>query len=319
MGINSFIAHSFLASEREKPILSQTKFLLGGRQTIFLEENQIKLIASKYKKDAQSIDNKFSKHSLNIDKDTLRTKNGITDNAFFSILFGNKPDSIDATNYEKANLIVDLNVFPQQKKIFRREFNKKSTRDFDYVYDGGVLDNVWNPSNAMMNLVSRIKPKGRIINWAVGTNWPGIMCAISPEWLLGFYAINNFTNVRVYSFCVVNDGTVYPNLTVNVFRYNPYFTKNKDWDPFKAAMSKSSHPVFTVGFADMPSKIPKKFEIPMNIHYIYGDYDDWRQNYVHGEDIPFEFDESKFVSGKDLPFFSDHFKFIGTLNGFHTS
>jgi len=117
MGINSFIAHSFLASEREKPILSQTKFLLGGRQTIFLEENQIKLIASKYKKDAQSIDNKFSKHKLNIDKDTLRTENGITDNVFFSILFGNKPDSIDATNYEKTNLIVDLNVFPQQKNI----------------------------------------------------------------------------------------------------------------------------------------------------------------------------------------------------------
>jgi len=108
-------------------------------------------------------------------------------------------------------------MFFLNKKIFRREFNKKSTIDFDYVYDGGVLDNVWNPSNAMMNLVSRIKPKGRIINWAVGTNWPGTMCAISPEWLLGFYTINNFTNVRVYSFCVVNDGTVYPNLTVNVF------------------------------------------------------------------------------------------------------
>jgi hypothetical protein len=120
MGINSFIAHSFLASEREKPILAQTKFLLGGRQTIFLEENQIKSIVSKYKEDTRSIDLKFSEHKSNIDNDTLRTKNGITDNAFFSILFGNKPDSIDATNYENADLILDLNVFPQQKQIFRR-------------------------------------------------------------------------------------------------------------------------------------------------------------------------------------------------------
>ena len=37
--------------------------------------------------------------------------------------------------------------------------NKKSTRDFDYLYDGGCLDNVWNPSNAMMNLISKLKPK----------------------------------------------------------------------------------------------------------------------------------------------------------------
>lgn len=84
-------------------------------------------------------------------------------------------------------------------------------------------------------------------------------------------------------------------------------------------MSKSSHPVFTVGFADMPSKIPNNFEIPMNIHHIYGDYEDWRQKYVHIGDIPFQFDESKFLSEKDLPFYSDYFKFIGTLNGFHTS
>jgi hypothetical protein len=84
-------------------------------------------------------------------------------------------------------------------------------------------------------------------------------------------------------------------------------------------MAKSSHPVFTVGFADMPSNIPKKFEIPMNTHYIYGDYEDWRQKYVHCEDVPFEFDEGKFDSQTDLPFLSDHFKFIGTLKGFHTS
>lgn len=319
MGINSFITHSFLASEREKPISSQTKFLLGGRQTVFLEENQIKTIVGKYRKGVQNLDSKFSEYQLNIDNDTLRTKNGIPDSVFFSILFGNRPDSIDATNYEKANLIVDLNVFPQQKRILGIEFNKKSAGDFDYVYDGGCLDNVWNPSNALINLASMIKPEGRIINWAAGSNWPGNMCAISPEWLLGFYTINNFTKIRVYSFCIVNDGTVYPNSTVNVFRYNPYYSRNKDWDPFKAAMSKSSHPVFTVGFADMPSKIPKKFEIPMNTHYIYGNYEDWRERYVHHKDVPFEFEDDKFSSDTDLPFFSDHFKFIGTLKGFHTS
>ena len=319
MGINSFITHSFLASEREKPILSQTNFLLGGRQTVFLEKNQIELIASKYRENIFNLDKKFSEHQLSIDKDTLRTKNGIPDSTFFSVLFGNNPHSIDATNYEKANLIFDLNIFPQQEKILGREFKRKYTRDYDYVYDGGCLDNVWNPSNALMNLVSMIKPDGRIINWAAGSNWPGNMCAISPEWLLGFYTINNFNNIRVYSFCIVNDGTVYPNSTVNVFRYNPYFSRNKDWDPFKAAMAKSSHPVFTVGFADMPSNIPKKFEIPMNTHYIYGDYEDWRQKYVHCEDVPFEFDEGKFDSQTDLPFLSDHFKFIGTLKGFHTS
>jgi hypothetical protein len=300
--------HSILASDREKPIIDGSTFMLGGRQTIFLKNHEIETILKKYQKDHNGLDSKP-------DQATLRSRSNISDTSLFQGLFGLKPESIDATQYEGASLIADLNVFPQIMHHNTQNLESVSFNKFDYVYDGGCLDNVFSPSNALFNFVSFLKPGGRIINWVAGTNWPGVMCAITPEWLLGFYVANNFANIRVYTFSVVDDDSTFPNSTVNVFRYSPIYSRHDDWNPHKAAMGNSSHPVFTIGFADFPEQKLKEFVMPMNIHYINGQYADWRNSYVESPNLPFEFD-SKNLMKYDLPLLSDHYSYIGTLNGF---
>jgi hypothetical protein len=67
-----------------------------------------------------------------------------------------------------------------------------------------------------MNLCSLLDVGRRIINRVSASNWPGIFCMISCEWLLSFYALNNFKNIRVYWFHPISDGTNWPNLSAEV-------------------------------------------------------------------------------------------------------
>jgi len=103
-----------------------------------------------------------------------------------------KTFSFYATSYENAEVILDLN------KPFNSQMSTQQLNRFDGLFDGGCLDNVWNPAQSQMNLASLLHSGGRIVNWVSASNWPGAFCMVSCEWLLSFYAINGFQNIRVY-------------------------------------------------------------------------------------------------------------------------
>jgi hypothetical protein len=141
---------------------------------------------------------------------------------------------------------------------------------------------------------------------------------ISCEWLLSFYAINDFKNIRVYWFHPINDGTAWPNLSAEVWRFNPIFTRKVGYDPYKAAMNESSHPGFVLAVAEVgKKKSPSKWEMPMQSHYLGGEYRDWRLDYIHVPDLPLEFDSSlSKILPKTQPIDSDHYEYCGVLKGF---
>jgi hypothetical protein len=299
-----------LAANKEKKFEAGTPFGLGGRQSVFLQPEQIVNLAGSYGLESESLKGLFD--SKAVDQDTLRTRNSVSDSAYIENLIQMKTFSFDATTYENAERILDLNS-PFDLQMDSSELNR-----FDGLFDGGCLDNVWNPAQSQMNLASMLKKSGRIINWVSASNWPGTFCMISCEWLLSFYAINSFKNIRVYWFHPIQDGTKWPNLSAEVWRFKPTFTRKIDFDPYAAALQASSHPGFVLAVAEVSEpKSPRGWQVPMQSHYLGGNYRDWRDDYEHVSGLPFAFEplESEYVPDS-RPIDSDHYEFCGVLKGF---
>ena len=66
---------------------------------------------------------------------------------------------------------------------------------YDFIYDGGTLDNVFSPANAIVSFSKMLKENGRILHSNMGSAWPGAYCSFSCEWFYSFYSNNNFKNV----------------------------------------------------------------------------------------------------------------------------
>jgi hypothetical protein len=245
---------------------------LGGRQSVFLQPSQIVDLAKLYGFEPGSLQGLFD--SAAIDQDTLRTRNSVSDFAYIQNLINMETFSFDATSYENPGRILDLNT------LFDSQLETSEMNRFDGLFDGGCLDNVWNPAQSQMNLASLLRTNGRLINWVSASNWP--------------------------------------NLSAEVWRFKPTFTRRADYDPFAAALKESSHPGFVLAIAEVgQSKAPTEWTMPMQSHYLGGSYRDWREDYEHSPGLPFAFDseKSKHIPGTQ-PIDSDHYEYCGVLNGF---
>jgi hypothetical protein len=299
-----------LASNKEKAFRKGSPFGLGGRQSVFLAPEQIQELAFLYGYSQDSLKGLFDNSSL--DTETLRTRNSISDSSYIKNLIGMETFSFDATDYENAEAILDLN------KPFDAQLKASQLNKFDGLFDGGCLDNVWNPAQSQMNLASLLDSGGRIVNWVSASNWPGAFCMVSCEWLLSFYAINGFKNIRVYWFHPISDGSNWPNLSAEVWRFNPNFTRKSDYNPYEAALKESSHPGFVLAVAEVgQKKLPTEWEMPMQSHYLGGTYKDWRINYEHVPGLPLAFvPGSENLMPATNPIDSDHYEYCGILKGF---
>ena len=206
MGFNSWVTHLIGALNQERNFDFGSLTALGGRQTVFLDKIDLQAFAKAYGVPAQRIEQFELSHE--IDDETLRTRNGVPDHVYISLMTGTLTKSFDVTDYENADAILDLN------KPFTEQNSHDLLQSCSLVFDGGCLDNVFDPSTALKNLVSLLKPGGRIVNWAAASNWPGSFAMVSPEWLFSFYSTNGFGNIRVYLFLPFDDGaSKWPNLS----------------------------------------------------------------------------------------------------------
>lgn len=102
---------------------------------------------------------------------------------FFKKLGFKEVYALDVSAYENADIIFDLNdILPEELE-----------NRFDVVYDGGVIEHVFNVTNAFLNICKMTKVGGYIFNnnpvynYLHNTYWN-----ISPEMFLDFYSANNY-------------------------------------------------------------------------------------------------------------------------------
>jgi len=202
MGFFSIATEVILQEHKFRPITGRV--LMIGRQNTGLTPpealHMIERLGIEVRRRDFEIDTK-AMHS---------TRRGeITDRSFFAAFADCRVEAIDVSAYEGAEIIHDLSTpVPDDLKD-----------QFDFIFDGSTLDNVFNAAIAMQNIHDLLKPHGRcvMINWSNST--PSAYSMLSPDWFMDFFAYHEYEDARVLVVEAEHPGG-------RVWQYNPFKNKN---------------------------------------------------------------------------------------------
>ena len=113
-----------------------------------------------------------------------------TDRAFFSLLGIDDCIAADCSDYEGAEIIIDLNQ-PLAGQLHSLA---------DIVIDGGTLEHVFDVRQGLTNVSLMLKPGGRIIHMSPANNYANHgFYQFSPTLYADYYRANRFENVGVFA------------------------------------------------------------------------------------------------------------------------
>lgn len=118
-----------------------------------------------------------------------RGRGYILDRSFFELFSPARVSVLDVSAYEGADILWDLNV-PIPADL---------AGQFDFIYDGSCLDNIFDPAASMRNLSRLLKPGGRILHIEHGTMVHGEYLMFPPDWFYDYYVANRFADCKVYA------------------------------------------------------------------------------------------------------------------------
>ena len=149
-----------------------------GKQTIHLDQRQLSEIAKKF--GFEYFNNK------NIKLDDI--------NLFKSLGF-DSVKSLDANDYENADIIFDFN-----KEI------SENAEKFDLVFDGGTLEHIFSLPQSLKNIHNLLKVGGRVAHLSPSHNHVvhGFYM-FSPTVFWDYYAANKYKILKFYIFEYEND------------------------------------------------------------------------------------------------------------------
>lgn len=188
MGISGIAARLIAEEHKYKPLPKQVHLL--GRQTIHLSEQDLRRLCA----EAGVEPEQFAAESDIQTREALaRISAGdqplLSDTSFFKAFGVQSIRAIDHSDYEGADIVFDLtkSLPPEHEGIA------------DLIYDGSVMDNVFNPAAAMQNVARLLKPGGRYIGQNLATTrWYPSYLAFNPYWFFDFFVANGFRDVKVY-------------------------------------------------------------------------------------------------------------------------
>lgn len=111
-----------------------------------------------------------------------------SDVVFFKLLGIDDFAAMDISDYEKADIVWDLNKpIPEELKT-----------QFDVIIDGGTLEHVFNAWQAIENVNAMLKPFGRAYHLSPSSNYMDHgYFQFSPIFFKHYYEANGFDSVRV--------------------------------------------------------------------------------------------------------------------------
>jgi len=108
--------------------------------------------------------------------------------AFFTLLGAKRIASVDASNYENASHICDMNL-PIPADLRER---------FSVVLDGGTLEHIFNIPQALKNCMEMVKVGGHFIQVNEANNFMGHgFWQLSPELIFRAFAPNNGYRIEI--------------------------------------------------------------------------------------------------------------------------
>lgn len=159
--------------------------LLIGRQTVHLTPSRFSELM---REEGLSID-----PALPVTLDNT-TRGGagrglISDTYLFKALGAATVSAVDLSNYEGADIVhnLDMPIPPQLEG------------KFDFICNGSVLDNMFNPTMGLTNISRMLAPGGRVVHFEHGSNCTnGAYLQFSPNWFFDYYAVNEYADCKTY-------------------------------------------------------------------------------------------------------------------------
>ncbi len=286
MGINLQSLMLLLQADKEEPI--QGKFLTFGYNTVTVRPEDLIRLATIYGK---NINSNWISNKRNIDTHTkhssmlgyvLVDQNRLIERLFPGV---KRIDVMDKSSYEKANIIYDLNTVDLPKNLI-------ST--YDYIYDGSVLDNIFSPSNGLINILNLLQNGGRVSGLNSATFVPGVMCALSNEFFYSFFMSNNFSGTLIYSTCRLKENSSDYAASCDWFLYQPTYKPTFGYHAGKSSVKTRekysqvhSHYYAKKNMIDLVTEENAcgYSSLPVNLQYIDGTCVQWQlpsRNSMHG-------------------------------------
>lgn len=177
MGISIAQAESFLRESARRPFGG--KVLTLGRQDIYFSHQSLEELAT-------HLNQKLADPGPAIAplKSEFAAKGYMSDENLFKSLGFDELKTIDASGFESAHHLFDLNS---------RELPEFLQGAFDVIFDGGTIEHVFNVPNALENIFRMLRPKGRIVHTSPSSNHIDHgFYMLSPTLFLDFYTANRF-------------------------------------------------------------------------------------------------------------------------------
>ena len=182
MGFGQLEVEFLLHEHRYQPFVGEA--LSIGRQAVAMKPeamlNLLKAYGIEPKNTSFKVDTK-NRHNL-------PGSGWIDDESFFASFSECKLFSADISDYEGADFIFDICGEVPPELVGR----------FDFLMDGGSLDNVWDPAQMLRNMTKMLKPGGRIFVYAWSNSYPSAYLKITPDWIMDYFAANEFADAKVY-------------------------------------------------------------------------------------------------------------------------
>jgi SAM-dependent methyltransferase len=182
--------------------LNTAKFLIGCRaagvsflHTITLGHQALLLSSGERHNLVKSL------RSVTAMDEAMLAKGGKYADGLFEMLGAEKVVSIDASAYERASLLHDMNT----------PLPEEFAGQFDLVFDGGTLEHIFNVPCALRNCMELVRPGGHLVLHAPTNNWSGHgFYQFSPElFFRAFSAENGYKVERMVAYEVYSNSPFY--------------------------------------------------------------------------------------------------------------
>lgn len=204
MGIGGTEFHFLLQEHLYRPISGEIVTI--GKQSISLAPEFLAHVLDQYglQPKTQSVGiNQADQHLAGASMD---------DQSFFDAFTTCRVHSADISPYEGATHVFDI----------CGEVPAELRNRFDFVFDGGSLDNVFDPVRMLSNMAIMTKPGGRIFITAWSNSHPTAYAKITPDWLMDYCAVNEFADCKLY---IVQYRSVFDDpedvRPISVWQYSP--------------------------------------------------------------------------------------------------
>lgn len=185
MGISINCVKLFLREASRKPF--QGRALMLGKQDVLCTYDELVNAAREFGAELGStVSPQLS------GKPDFAARGWITDTCLFKSLGFSACDSLDCSDFEKADHVYDLNRNGVPEKLVQR---------YDLIFDGGTIEHVFHLPNVLNNLFLMLRLQGRVIHVAPSSNYIDHgLYMFSPTFFWDFYCANDYAinNMQVF-------------------------------------------------------------------------------------------------------------------------